>query len=33
MADEIPKAVRQLKSVLFGEKSFSVKTTGNEGIS
>src|SRR5580658_3581334 len=32
-AEEIPKAVRQLKRVLFGEKSLSGKTTGYKGIS
>jgi GntR family transcriptional regulator/MocR family aminotransferase len=31
-AEEMPKAVRQLKSVLFGEKSLSGKTTGHKGI-
>jgi GntR family transcriptional regulator/MocR family aminotransferase len=33
MAEEMPKAVRQLKSVLFAEKSFRAKTTGHKGIS
>jgi DNA-binding transcriptional MocR family regulator len=32
-AEQMPKAVRQLKSVLFGEKSLSGKTTGYKGIS
>jgi GntR family transcriptional regulator/MocR family aminotransferase len=31
-ADEMPRAVRQLRSLLFGEKSFSVKRTGHKGI-
>jgi GntR family transcriptional regulator/MocR family aminotransferase len=29
-AEEMPKAVRQLKSVLFGEKSLSGKATGHK---
>jgi len=33
MAEEMPKAVRQLKSVLFAEKSFRAKTTGHKAIS
>jgi DNA-binding transcriptional MocR family regulator len=33
MAEDMPKAVRQLKRVLFGEKSFSGKATGHKGIS
>jgi GntR family transcriptional regulator/MocR family aminotransferase len=32
MAEEMPKAVRQFKSVLFSEKSLSGKTTGHKGI-
>jgi GntR family transcriptional regulator/MocR family aminotransferase len=32
MAEEMPKAVRHLKSLLFGEKSLSGKTTGYKGI-
>jgi GntR family transcriptional regulator/MocR family aminotransferase len=32
MAEEMPKAVRQLKSVLFGERGLSGKATGHSGI-
>jgi GntR family transcriptional regulator/MocR family aminotransferase len=33
MAEEMPKAVRQLKSLLFAEKGFRAKTTGHKGMS
>jgi GntR family transcriptional regulator/MocR family aminotransferase len=32
MAEEMPKAVRQLKSLLFAEKGFPAKTTGHKGM-